>query len=129
MRISDWSSDVCSSDLDPARRLDAVDLRHANVHQDDIGLGGSHDPHRLAAVGRLADGGQVGFVVDDHPEPATDDSLVVDHDDAQSAHGPATGLAAGNTPSTRQPPRLPPPAATGTPSTKRRTTAGGRSWS
>src|SRR3546814_18184156 len=33
MRISDWSSDVCSSDLDPARRIAAVDGRTLDLRR------------------------------------------------------------------------------------------------
>src|SRR3546814_16018060 len=47
MRISDWSSDVCSSDLLLQRRIEAVDLdrdhqRHHRHHPDQMGeRGGS----------------------------------------------------------------------------------------
>src|SRR3546814_9528050 len=41
MRISDWSSDVCSSDLDAATRVEATDGDHAHrpqgQRQDDDG--------------------------------------------------------------------------------------------
>src|SRR3546814_8175272 len=51
MRISDWSSDVCSSDLQPARELIAFLVDHdiaiaASGREDDrraIGFGGAED--------------------------------------------------------------------------------------
>src|SRR3546814_17973783 len=51
MRISDWSSDVCSSDLDPGDR-DVVDaaLREAEeeigLHRRDVTIAGTTDPYR-----------------------------------------------------------------------------------
>src|SRR3546814_18706904 len=41
MRISDWSSDVCSSDLDRRNRRDGGDLRVGRA-ADAIGAGGGH---------------------------------------------------------------------------------------
>jgi len=35
------------------RRVQAVELRHADVHHGDIGVLATHQAHRLAAVGRL----------------------------------------------------------------------------
>src|SRR3546814_20593229 len=69
MRISDWSSDVCSSDLEPERALDALDFglemlaqlaverAQRFVHQDKIGFkdqrAGKGDPLALPAGQRL----------------------------------------------------------------------------
>src|SRR3546814_12790784 len=44
MRISDWSSDVCSSDLDIARRAVVAGARQPDEGLGDILLG---DPHRV----------------------------------------------------------------------------------
>src|SRR3546814_16569198 len=44
MRISDWSSDVCSSDLSDARVAGAIDRRHGD---------GVHPDANLDAVGHL----------------------------------------------------------------------------
>src|SRR3546814_9539610 len=52
MRISDWSSDVCSSDLRIGADLE-VD-RHA--HRTGIGTGRAHVDHVLYAVDLLLDG-------------------------------------------------------------------------
>ena len=40
---------------DAPRRLDAVELGHAHVHEDDVGLELAGQAHRLGAVARLAD--------------------------------------------------------------------------
>src|SRR3546814_13225204 len=61
MRISDWSSDVCSSDLDEddERRLDlhqalnhrkTVEPRHLDVEEDEVGFVGLDLSYRLAAI-------------------------------------------------------------------------------
>src|SRR3546814_3680683 len=70
MRISDWSSDVCSSDLDADQRADQDRLhedqrRHDQRHQhhiiDDrerrrLPRGGAHDTPRLSAPSSSANG-------------------------------------------------------------------------
>src|SRR3546814_18201471 len=53
MRISDWSSDVCSSDL-PSNLLR---LEHAKARQRD--LAGVHDEHVAGALGAVRDDHQV----------------------------------------------------------------------
>src|SRR3546814_16281307 len=73
MRISDWSSDVCSSDLDLVDQrgleivrheagADALDLVRAGLaageHGAVLGLDGNHPQPRLARLQRLADAGQ-----------------------------------------------------------------------
>src|SRR3546814_3175544 len=61
MRISDWSSDVCSSDLDEddERRLDlhqalnhrkTVEPRQLDVEEDEVGFVGLDLSYRLAAI-------------------------------------------------------------------------------
>src|SRR3546814_18312313 len=54
MRISDWSSDVCSSDL-PASTLPRASLAvRTQVHHHDAGVGGSQRLRRQAAIGERA---------------------------------------------------------------------------
>src|SRR3546814_18916738 len=63
MRISDWSSDVCSSDLacsDKWRGVEAVDPRE----DFDAFLG---DPLRLSGIGRLRDIPRPGHAIPDDP--------------------------------------------------------------
>jgi hypothetical protein len=78
-------------------RLHAVEVRHADVHQDDVG---SRDRERLergAAIAGLADHLHVGLRLDEHPETRPDEGLVVDEEDP-GAH------AAGRTAWTSKPP-------------------------
>ncbi len=67
---------------DPARRLDAVDVRHADVHEHDIWMEVARERDRLCSVRRLADDVDVGLGVQDHPEAAAHESLVVREQDA-----------------------------------------------
>ena len=66
---------------DPAGRLDAVEDRHPDVHDDDIGAEAPCRLDALLAVGRLPDHLDVGLVVEDHPEPGANELLIVDEDD------------------------------------------------
>jgi hypothetical protein len=72
------------------RRLDAVELRHADVHQDDVGAGGLDQPQRLLAVARFADDRHVVLGLDDHSEPRAHEGLVVDDEDADHSAPPVT---------------------------------------
>src|SRR3546814_1620495 len=60
MRISDWSSDVCSSDLEAADALDALAGEHGNI---DAGL------QRQAQVRAPADAGVLALRVLAHDDP------------------------------------------------------------
>src|SRR3546814_14368866 len=76
MRISDWSSDVCSSDLSGARQLGAVhrrlDLQRVLAGLDEDGVHAAGDEaaalHRESGfqriVGDMAEGGQPGARAD-----------------------------------------------------------------
>ena len=68
---------------DPPGRLDAVDHRHADVHQHDVGPLAQHDLDRLGAVAGLADDVDVGRRAQQHAEPAAHQRLIVgdDHGD------------------------------------------------
>ena len=72
---------------DSPRRLEAVELRHADVHQDDgrVEAGGLVD--RLEPVARFGDDFDVVFVGEEHAEAGADHRLVVGDEDAD-AHRP-----------------------------------------
>ena len=65
--------------LDLARRLDAGSLRHADVHEHDVGHGLLRPLDGLGAVGGLADELDVGFLLQHHLEPAPEQRVIVDH--------------------------------------------------
>src|SRR3546814_10861177 len=57
MRISDWSSDVCSSDLRVGRTRHAVQSPHGDAHIRAIGTGTHRPggaPHPFAGAARIA---------------------------------------------------------------------------
>src|SRR3546814_9672779 len=82
MRISDWGSDVCPSDL-----VEAVHARHFDVEHDDIdGLA----REIIVGVMRRGDRGadlEPRPLVDDPFEDAANDEAVVDEHHAQGARG------------------------------------------
>ena len=78
---------------EPARRLDAVDVGHADVHQDDVRPQAPRLRDRLAPVRRLADDLDVLLGLEDHAEAGADERLVVGDQDAQ-AHAGLTGSLA-----------------------------------
>ncbi len=55
---------------DAARRLNAVEVRHADVHQDDVGVELGRPPDGLEAVRRLADHVDVGLGREDRAQAA-----------------------------------------------------------
>ena len=64
----------------PADGLDAVDPRHHEVGQQDVGVRGLDHADRLGAVARLADDGEAPRL-EERPQPLADDGVVVaDHD-------------------------------------------------
>jgi hypothetical protein len=67
---------------DLAGRLDAVHVRHADVHQHHIRIELAGERDRLGAVCGLADDLDVGFGAQDHPEAAAHKLLVVREQDA-----------------------------------------------
>lgn len=66
--------------------LDAVQLGHPDVHDHDIGTLGPGQPYRLPPVGGLPDDLHVRLCVDEEPERAPEQSLVVGEQDA-NGHG------------------------------------------
>ena len=80
-----------------------VELGHADVHQHDVGPPAPHDVHRRAAVGRLADDGDVGLGVEDHAEAGAQEPLVVgDHDGDRRAAASSRRGGASSPSSSRQ---------------------------
>jgi hypothetical protein len=66
-----------------AGRLDAVDLGHPHVHEDDVRLGGRDDLDAPRAVTGLADDLEPGLGLHDHAQPGADHRLVVHQHQAQ----------------------------------------------
>src|SRR5690606_3558630 len=91
---------------DAAGGLDPVEVGHADVHEDDIGLADGHGLDRLVPGPGLGDHTHVGLVVDDHPQTGTDHGLVVGEDDAE-CHGTATFWLTGSHADTLRPPPVP----------------------
>jgi hypothetical protein len=73
-----------------ARRLDAVELGHADVHQHDVGRQATRLLDRRVAVGRLADDVDVLLGVEDHAEAGAHQRLVVGDQDADHSGSLAT---------------------------------------
>jgi uncharacterized membrane protein YbhN (UPF0104 family) len=93
-----------------------VQVRHPDVHEDDIGLCLPRQRDRLGAVAGLTDDLEVRRGVNEHAETAAYEGLVVGHDNADH---PAT-LATGKQARTRKPPSGPGPAANSPPNTATR---------
>jgi hypothetical protein len=70
-----------------ARCCDAVEVRHADVHQRDVGLRTAHQLDGLLAVGGVADHLEVALRLQDHAEPAAHDALVVCDGDPDAHSG------------------------------------------
>ena len=66
----------------PPRRLDAVQARHVEVHEHDVGLGVARALDGLLAVGGEADELHVGQRLDEPSEAVADDAVVVGDEDA-----------------------------------------------
>ena len=66
---------------DPARGLEAVDAWHLDVHQHDVGLQPLRRRDGLLAVARLADHGDAFLGLEDQPEAAAHERLIVGEDD------------------------------------------------
>ena len=75
--------------LQPACGLDAVHLRHADVHQHDVGRQLVHEPDRLDAAGRFADDLEV-LAAEQGGERPTE-AVVVVHDENPNATGQGKG--------------------------------------
>ena len=72
---------------DEPRRLDAVQLRHGDVHHDDVGPEETRLSDGVASVGGLADDFEVLLLAEEGPEPLADDPVVVHQEDGR-AHSP-----------------------------------------
>src|SRR3546814_6742956 len=85
MRISDWSSDVCSSDL--LNHGKAVETRHLDVEEDEIGLVGLDRADRLAAIGAGLDDLDILMLFQAQLQPLDGKRLVVHQDRADGHFG------------------------------------------
>src|SRR5439155_8100409 len=68
----------------PASGLDPVDVRHPDVHEDDVRLEPAYRLNRLETVGRLGHHLDVGCGLEDHAKPRPNQRLVVADDDANA---------------------------------------------
>ena len=71
---------------DPARRLDPVETRHANIHQHHVGKQCAHGGHRRFAVARFAHHGQVRTTAQHQPERRPHERVVVDDQHPDRVH-------------------------------------------
>ena len=69
----------------PAGRLEPVEARHPDVHQDDVGSVPPGEPDGRLAVGGLGDDVDIRLGLEDHPEAGPDQRLVVGDEDPESA--------------------------------------------
>ncbi len=66
---------------DLPRRLQAVEHRHGNVHEDDIGAEGQRHVHSLAARPRFADHGELAVGFQQRGQALADDGVVFREED------------------------------------------------
>jgi hypothetical protein len=71
---------------EPAGGLDAVQLGHRDVHDDDVGLQLLGQPDGFPAVAGLAGDLHVGLRLQDHPKAVTDHGVIVSQQDADALH-------------------------------------------
>ena len=72
--------------LDLRRGLDAVQLPHGDVHDDQVGLLGLGDGDRVAAVVRPGDDGDAFDFLEQRANPAQDQGVIVCKQDADGIH-------------------------------------------
>src|SRR3546814_3300446 len=91
MRISDWSSDVCSSDLPAgqvAQEFDAVHARHAEIAEHHVDSGRvDRGEGALAVMGLQQDGDSQLLQI--ALQEADDEPVVIDDENLQVAQGGA----------------------------------------
>ena len=81
-----------SAGHDATHTLDAVDARHLDVHQHDIGVEGLCGASRLCTVGGLTDDDEVVLRGEDRSQTGAQQRLVVGQHDAD--HEPTAGVIA-----------------------------------
>ena len=80
----------------PPDRLDALHLRHPQVHQHDVGTVRAERLDGLAAVGGFGDDLEIGLLVDDVGDAGAQQRVIVDDQHARrAASAPAAGAVAG----------------------------------
>ena len=72
--------------LDAPRGLDAVHVRHGDVHQHHVGRQFAGQAHAFRAVLRLADDLQLGIGAQQHAQPRAHDRVIIDQQDPYRAH-------------------------------------------
>ena len=70
---------------EPSRRLETIDTRHPDVHQDDVRPVSPRQSDGRIAVGRLGDDLDVRLCLEDHAEPCPNQDLVIGDHDAKAS--------------------------------------------
>ena len=81
--------------MDGRAGVDAAPLGHPDVHQDDVGKRVGRLLDGFAAVAGLADDLDVGLLLEDHLQPAPEQGVVVDDQDADRLDLQSTGTRGG----------------------------------
>ena len=72
--------------------FDAVEIGHADVHDDYVGLERFCKRDGFAAVAGLADDGEIGLLLDEQTETAADELVIIGEKNANFSHGWFTGI-------------------------------------
>ena len=67
-------------------RRGAIDIRHPQVHQDDVRVQGFGHGDRLRSVGRLAEHLELRVALEDPAQPVTHDRVIVDDQEPDRTH-------------------------------------------
>jgi hypothetical protein len=73
-------------------RLDPIKVRHANIHEDDIGPQLGREAHRFRPVVGFTDNLEVGSRLNDQAESVADERLVVGDQDANAHASGSVGI-------------------------------------
>ena len=99
-------ADVRALGDDLARRLDAVELGHVQIHDDDVGLQRLGGGDRLGAGRRLAHDLRLAERREQRAEPSAEDRMVVGDEDANAFHGLLPRAGEGAVPDRRRGPGI-----------------------
>jgi hypothetical protein len=90
-RCEDQDTGAVVSGEDPPSRLEPIELRHPDVHQDDGWIKPGRLGDRFEPVSCLCDDFNVLFASEQHPEAGPDHGLVVGDQDADRHRGSGSG--------------------------------------
>src|SRR5262245_62560200 len=86
MHAQDQQADRRQATHDLARGLDAVQERHADIQDDDVGLKSERFLDSLTAVAGLGDDFPPGLLLENLAEPLTHQRVIVTDEDTQPTH-------------------------------------------